>query len=224
MSTAPGGVAEDDGPEPLREGAVEGDLGFERLVFFSDAVFAIVITLLVLPLTTEIDLAVDGKGLAAAVFSRWPTVLTFVVSFLVVGQFWTAHHRTFGLIERQDQTLVGLNLLLLLTVAFLPFPAAILGAPNETRDAFPVVFFASSMTLTSFALTAIWLYAVRKGLARAALGPRRIRLVTTRAVVTSGIFALSVPAALLGLPVAIAVWMGVIPLARLLVVRVLADR
>ena len=88
----------------------EGTLGFERLVFFSDAVFAIVITLLVLPLTAEIDLPQDGKGLAAAVFHRWPTILTFVVSFLVIGQFWAAHHRTFGLIERQDQTLVWLNL------------------------------------------------------------------------------------------------------------------
>jgi uncharacterized membrane protein len=192
----------------------------ERVVFFSDAVFAIVITLLVLPLTAEIDLPA-GEGLAAAVLARWPTVLTFVVSFLVVGQFWIAHHRTFGQIERQDQTLVWLNLLGLLTVAFLPFPAAILGAPNESRDAFPVVFFAASMTLTSCALTAVWLYAVRSGLVRRSLGRPRIRLVTTRAAVTSGIFALSVPAALLGLPVAIAVWMGVIPLARLLVGRLL---
>jgi uncharacterized membrane protein len=214
-------VTDDDRPEPIREDAGQGDLGFERLVFFSDAVFAIVITLLVLPLTAEIDLPQDGKGLAAAVFHRWPTILTFVVSFLVIGQFWAAHHRTFGLIERQDQTLVWLNLVGLLTVAFLPFPAAVLGAPNDSRDAFPVVFFAASMTLTSCSLTATWLYAARSGLARPGLGRRQIRLVSTRAAVTSGIFALSVPAALLGLPVAIAVWMGVIPLARMLVARVM---
>jgi uncharacterized membrane protein len=217
-------VVQDDDPEPLREGAGAGDLGFERLVFFSDAVFAIVITLLVLPLTAEIDVHADGKGLAAAVSARLPTMVTFVVSFLVVGQFWIAHHRTFGQIERQDTTLVWLNLLSLLTVAFLPFPAAVLGAPNPDRDAFPVVFFAASMALTSCALTATWLYAVRSGLVRRSLGRARIRRVTTLALVTSGIFALSVPAALLGLPVAIAVWMGVIPLARLLVVRALAPR
>ena len=148
----------------------KGTLGFERLVFFSDAVFAIVITLLVLPLTAEIELPEGGRGLAGAVFERWPTVLTFVVSFLVIGQFWTAHHRTFGLIERQDQTLLWLNLVGLLTVAFLPFPAAILGARNETGDAFPVAFFAASMTLTSCALTATWLYAARSGLVRPSLG------------------------------------------------------
>ena len=202
----------------------EGTLGFERLVFFSDAVFAIVITLLVLPLTAEIELPEGGRGLAGAVFERWPTVLTFVVSFLVIGQFWTAHHRTFGLIERQDQTLLWLNLMGLLTVAFLPFPAAILGARNETGDAFPVAFFAASMTLTSCALTTTWLYAARSGLVRPSLGRDRIRLVTVRAAVTSGIFLLSVPAALLGLPVAIALWLGVIPLARMLVVRRLAPR
>ena len=202
----------------------EGTLGFERLVFFSDAVFAIVITLLVLPLTAEIELPEGGRGLAGAVFERWPTVLTFVVSFLVIGQFWTAHHRTFGLIERQDQTLLWLNLVGLLTVAFLPFPAAILGARNETGDAFPVAFFAASMTLTSCALTTTWLYAARSGLVRPSLGRDRIRLVTVRAAVTSGIFLLSVPAALLGLPVAIALWLGVIPLARMLVVRRLAPR
>jgi uncharacterized membrane protein len=224
MSTDQAGVPSAEFVDQDPRHGDEGTLGFERLVFFSDAVFAIVITLLVLPLTAEIELPEGGRGLAGAVFERWPTVLTFVVSFLVIGQFWTAHHRTFGLIERQDQTLLWLNLVGLLTVAFLPFPAAILGARNETGDAFPVAFFAASMTLTSCALTTTWLYAARSGLVRPSLGRDRIRLVTVRAAVTSGIFLLSVPAALLGLPVAIALWLGVIPLARMLVVRRLAPR
>jgi uncharacterized membrane protein len=221
MSTDHAGTARDERlvPDPLEE--PEGALGFERLVFFSDAVFAIVITLLVLPLTAEIELN-DGEGnLAGQVLDRWPTVLTFVVSFLVIGQFWTAHHRTFGLISRDDSVLLWLNLGILLTVAFMPFPAALLGARQETDDAFPVVFFAASMTLTSCALTATWLYAARRGLIRASVGRDRIRVVTLRAIVTSGLFVLSIPAALLGLPVAIAVWIGVIPLARALVVRLL---
>jgi uncharacterized membrane protein len=196
-------------------------LGFERLVFFSDAVFAIVITLLVLPLTAEIDLPEGREGLAAAVLDRWPTVLTFVVSFLVIGQFWTAHHRTFGLLDRDDQPLLWLNLVTLLSVAFMPFPAALLGAPSETDDAFPVVFFAASMTLTSCAMTATWIYASRSGLVRPSVGADRVRRVTVRAVLTSVIFALSVPASLLGLPVAIALWLGVLPLARTFVGRLL---
>lgn len=66
---------------------------FARLVFVSDAVVAIVITLLVLPLTAEIDLPEGGKGLVARVLTRWPTVLTLVVSCLVVGRFGIGHHR-----------------------------------------------------------------------------------------------------------------------------------
>ena len=195
-------------------------LGFERLVFFSDAVFAIVITLLVLPLTAEVDVPA-GSSSVAAVSGRGQAVLTFVVSFLVIGQFWTAHHRTFGLIHRQDPTLLWLNLLVLLTVAFLPFPAAVLGARTQPTDAFPVVFFAASMTLTSCTLTALWFYAARRGLLRPSVGPRRIRMITVRAAITPAVFALSVPAALLGLPVAVALWMGVLPLSRVLVTRVM---
>jgi uncharacterized membrane protein len=221
MSTDQAG---DERLAPLAADEDAGTLGFERLVFFSDAVFAIVITLLVLPLTAEIDLPEGAGGLAGRVLDEWPKVLTFIVSFLVIGQFWTAHHRTFGLIRRDDTVLLWLNLGILLTVAFMPFPAALLGARQGTADAFPVVFFAASMTLTSWALTTTWLYAARRGLVRPSLGPDRIRQVTMRALVTSALFILSVPLALLGLPVAVVFWVGVIPLARALVARLLPAR
>jgi uncharacterized membrane protein len=67
-------------------------VGLERVIFFSDAVFAIVITLLVLPLTAEIELPEGGRDLAAHVWEQWPRVLSFLVSFMVIGQFWVAHH------------------------------------------------------------------------------------------------------------------------------------
>ena len=219
MSTDQAGATRDERLAPLPDDEDAGTLGFERLVFFSDAVFAIVITLLVLPLTAEIDLPEGAGGLAGRVLDEWPKVLTFVVSFLVVGQFWTAHHRIFGLIRRDDPGLLWLNLVLLMTVAFMPFPAALLGARTDAGDAFPVVFFAASMTLTSCALTATWLYATRRGLVRASVGSGRIRQVRVRGFVTSGIMALSVPAALLGLPVAVALWLGVLPAVRALVAR-----
>src|SRR3954453_22048706 len=109
---------------------------FERLGFFSDAVFAIVITLLVLPLTAEIDLPASDEGALAHVLHLWPTVLTFLVSFLVVGQFWIAHHSTFGNLRAPNQGLLWLNLVVLMTVAFFPFPAAVLGARRTSDDAF----------------------------------------------------------------------------------------
>jgi uncharacterized membrane protein len=208
------------GPRPREE--PEGDeasLGFERLVFFSDAVFAIVITLLVLPLTAEIDLPEGDGGLARHVLALWPSVLTFVVSFLVVGQFWIAHHRTFGHLHRNDHTLMWLNLVVLLTVAFMPFPAALLGARSTAEDAFPVVFYAASMTATSAAITATWLYALRRGLTRPSLSRAEARRITLRAFTTTAVMAISIAAAFLGLTVAVVFWLGVLPAARLLVSR-----
>ncbi|MGZ4507944.1 MAG: TMEM175 family protein [Blastococcus sp.] len=199
------------------EAVEESPLGLERLVFFSDAVFAIVITLLVLPLTAEVRL--PEHDLERAVLALWPPVLMFVVSFLVVGQFWIAHHRNFGLIDRQDRTLLWLNLLTLLTVAFMPFPAALLGAHSTAHDAFPFVLYAASMTVTSLALTATWLHAVRRGLVRRSVDRADARDVTRRAFATTAVFAVSVPAAALGLPVALACWLVLLPAVRALVTR-----
>jgi uncharacterized membrane protein len=195
------------------------ELGFERVVFFSDAVFAIVITLLVLPLTSELLLPKDGDT-AAQVLAVLPRIATFVVSFLVVGQFWVAHHRTFGRIRRADPGLVWLNLLGLLTVAFMPFPAALLGdRPSGSTDQFAVVFFAASMTLTSALFTITWLYAWRRRLVDPGVGFPEARVITLRALVSTGVLAASIPAALLGLPVAVVFWLVVMPAARRLVSR-----
>jgi uncharacterized membrane protein len=199
-------------------------LGFERIVFFSDAVFAIVITLLVLPLTAEIDLPEDGVSSAEHVADLWPRILTFLVSFLVVGQFWIAHHRTYGRVRAADHTLVWLNLLTLLTVAFMPFPAALLGARTDTTDQFPVVFFAASMTVTSAMLTVMWLYTWRRRLVDHDVDIAEARVISLRAFVTTGVFAVSIPVALLGLWPAIALWLVVLPAARLAVARTARPR
>jgi uncharacterized membrane protein len=194
-------------------------LGFERIVFFSDAVYAIVITLLVLPLTAEIELPEDEEGLAHQVLALWPSVLTFAVSFLVIGQFWIAHHRTFGYIRRHDHGLVWFNLVALMTVAFMPFPAALLGSHSTADDAFPVVFYAASLTLTSAALTATWLYAARRDLLDDSLGTRQTAGITHRAFATTAVFAVSVAAAFIGLTPAVGCWLVVLPAVRLLVGR-----
>jgi uncharacterized membrane protein len=197
----------------------ESSIGLERIIFFSDAVFAIVITLLVLPLTAEIELPRDGQDLAHHVYEQWPRVLSFVVSFLVIGQFWIAHHHMFAFVRRYDQGLLWFNLASLLTVSFLPFPTAVMGARLESDDAFPVVFYAASMTVSSIAVTATWLYAVRRHLTDAAMPASQIHAFTVRALGTSAIFLLSVGAALLGLPVAVLFWLVLLPLARTVLAR-----
>ena len=194
----------------------ETSLGFERVVFFSDAVFAIVITLLVLPLTAEIELPEQSVDIAHDIWRQWPRILSFVVSFLVIGQFWIAHHRMFNHLRAYDQTLIWFNLASLLTVCFLPFPTAVLGAHSTDQDRFPVIFYAASMTVTSLCLTLTWLYAATHGrLVHHDLDRHSRRDFTVRSVATTGIFLLSVGAAAFGLYAALAFWLILLPAARI---------
>ena len=211
--------AEVPGPRENPAETGEVSLSFERLVFFSDAVFAIVITLLVLPLTAQIDQPGE-LDVASRVRGTWPHIHTFVITFLVIGQFWIGHHRLFDRFRRYDNGLLWLNLLCLLTVAFLPFPAALLGSRSTATDRFPVVFYAACMTVTSLTLTAMWLYAVRRRLVDQSLDPHLSAEFTLRAVLTSAIFLFSIGAAyFLGLLAAVTVWVALLPVARSLASR-----
>jgi uncharacterized membrane protein len=190
----------------------------DRIVFFSDAVFAIVITLLVLPLT-ELDLDGEDGGLASQVWALWPKMLAFAISFLVIGQFWIAHHRIFNRVRNYDLPLMWLNLLTLMAISFLPFPTALLGtaAPG---DRFPVVFYAANLTLGSVGLSLTWLYALRVGdLVDEGLDRRTAGDMTTRSLATSLIFLLSTGVAFLGLAPALACWLVLLPVTRMALTR-----
>ena len=96
-----------------------------RVEAFSDGVFAIAITLLVLEITIEPD---QYDHLARALLNEWPAYLAYVTSFLTVGSVWIAHHSLFTHLRYVDPVLLRLNLLLLLVAAFLPFPTAVMAA------------------------------------------------------------------------------------------------
>ena len=98
-----------------------------RVEAFSDGVFAIAITLLVLNIQVPHDLPV-GKSLAGALIDQWPTYLAFVTSFATIGIMWINHHRLFTHIRRSDNTLLVLNGLLLMGITVVPFPTALLAA------------------------------------------------------------------------------------------------
>jgi len=94
-----------------------------RLEAFSDGVFAIAITLLVIEIhPPEVD---AGASLAVALFDQWPSYAGYVVSFLILGVMWLNHHRIFGLVARVDGALLIFNLNLLLWVVLIPFPTAV---------------------------------------------------------------------------------------------------
>jgi uncharacterized membrane protein len=124
-----------------------GRLGFDRVVFFSDAVFAIAMTLLVVDLRLpDLVAATPGVDTAGALWeARWD-IFAFVLSFLVIGSFWLAHWRRYHHIQRVDGRHAAINLLFLGSIAFLPFPTSVL----STSDVDPggaAAFYAISVSV-----------------------------------------------------------------------------
>jgi uncharacterized membrane protein len=129
----------------------------ERIVFFSDAVFAIGITLLVLDIHIPERGAVAPADLPAQVLDLWPRVVAYILSFLVVGLFWMAHHRIFHYIRRFDTRLIWLNLLFLMTIAFLPVPTALLSAYGD--QPIGAMVYAGVVALAALIELTFWRYA-----------------------------------------------------------------
>lgn len=98
----------------------------ERLIFFSDAVFAIAMTLLVVDVRLPPLRSVTDAALGQALVDLLPNYIGFVVSFLVIGRFWVGHHRLMGMLHSAGPAVVRANLFLLMAVAFMPFPTAVL--------------------------------------------------------------------------------------------------
>jgi uncharacterized membrane protein len=130
-----------------------------RLEAFSDGVFAIAATLLVLELRVP---PVGSGGLFALLVAQWPAYAGYVVSFLTIGIIWVNHHAMFALVRRVDRTLLFLNLSLLLVISVIPFPTAVLGQwITDSQDA-PVAAALMGVVFLLMGLSfgAIWLYAV----------------------------------------------------------------
>jgi uncharacterized membrane protein len=99
-----------------------------RVVFFSDAVFAIAVTLLVL----EIRPPQDTRHLLHGLAALWPSYLAYAITFLLIGQVWANHHVMFDHIRSADRMVLFLNTLLLMDIAFLPFAASVLAGAFRT--------------------------------------------------------------------------------------------
>ena len=192
-------------------------LGTERIVAFSDGVFAIAITLLVLNLRIP-DLPHDATSaqLIAELRADLPNMQAYVVSFLVVGLFWVTHHRTFGYIRRYDSVLVWLNLILLLFVCIVPYPTAMLG---RFSGQVPTMIYATNLGIVSLLQSAIWLYATTNHrLVDPDLPPTLIHFGVLRGLSTFGIFLLSFVVAHFDAEIAMFCWV-LIPVVLVLLAR-----
>lgn len=179
----------------------------DRLVQFSDGVFTVALTLLVVDLAVP-DLApgFSERDLQQALQAQVPNVLAFLLTFWVVAAYWLTHHRHFRLIHRYDGRLLLLNLVFLMTIVFIPWPTAVLGHYGNYVTAWLV--YAVAMAAIGFAATALWLYASGdRGLA-VGVSPQLRRYYTIRALIQPTIFVLSIPIAAVSLIVAEFCWVA----------------
>jgi TMEM175 potassium channel family protein len=162
-------------------------LAFERLLFFSDAVFAIAITLLAIDIRLPEGHGAEDFGRRIA--SLTPQVVAYVITFFQLAQFWNAHHQLFRYIVQYDSALIWLNMLFLLLIAFLPVPTSAVGEVGVTSGS--VTFLASCLTLTGLAELGVWLHASR-GLIGKRVSAGTRRGMTIKIVIVAAVFAGSV--------------------------------
>ncbi|MFL5756231.1 MAG: TMEM175 family protein [Chloroflexota bacterium] len=141
-------------------------LPINRLEAFSDGVFAIAITLLVLELALP---AGSEANLLAAFLGAWPAYLAYIVSFSTIGAAWLGHATITSYMEHVDPLFVRLNLLLLLAVSFIPFPTKLVGEHIHEPDAerVAVTILGINLLLAALIIDGMWRYAVRSNLVRA---------------------------------------------------------
>jgi len=149
--------------------------GTGRLEAFSDGVFAIAITLLVLELKEPAD---DSGGLWHGLVHEWPQFAAYLVSFFIIGIMWMNHHSMFANIVRADRRLLLLNLILLLWTSLIPFPTMLVsrhlsggGADAATAEA----VYSANLTLAAIAFSGLWFHAVRSGLLGVPMTPEAQR-------------------------------------------------
>ena len=133
-----------------------------RIEAFSDGVYAIAITLLIL----DVRVPTSSPGqLGQALTRQWPTYVAFLISFAFIGIMWVNHHRLFTHIRRSDHRLLFLNLLLLLGVTVVPFPTALLAAHYNAADrTLATAVFNGTYFLIAIFFNVLWHHAVRAGL------------------------------------------------------------
>jgi len=171
------------------------ELTTQRIEAFSDGVFAIAITLLVLEIRVPNVLEAGGvatepTSLAAALLGLWPSYFGYVFSFVMIGIYWANHHHIFSLYQRTDHYFVLLNVLFLMFISFVPFPTAVLAEyidqPIQRQTA--VTLYTIGLLLPAIAWLSMWLYASRgHHLIDRDLDPQFVRRLT-RQFILSNIF------------------------------------
>ena len=187
----------------------EAETEFNRIVAFTDGVFAIAITLLVLTLQVP-----TGGSLSDALADQGDEFFAYFLSFAVLARFWLAHHTFYGWVARFDGRLIAINLVYLAFVALLPFTTDLLG--NYSDDSLGVALYAANMMLISASYLAQVRHVYGSGLAREEALVYRARVTGPASWDVVVVFGLSIPVAFISPIVAMLMWLGLLFVGRLL--------
>jgi uncharacterized membrane protein len=176
------------------------------VVFFSDAVFAIAMTLLVVGI--GIPNATD-RSFEHALDEKIPEITSFFISFVVIGYYWLAHHRFFSQLVAVEQGMIMLNLVYLAAIAFVPFPTALVG--KYEQFAITVILYALTLGAASLLETAMFARAQRQGLFRRTLPRDVYRYGVIASLLPVAAFVVSIPIAFVDPTLALLSWLIVWP-------------
>jgi uncharacterized membrane protein len=181
--------------------------GLERIVFFSDAVIAIAMTLLAVDIKPP---DVDPSQLASALADFSPKFASFALSFMIIASFWIGHHITFSYLRNYDYKLAWLNILFLLFIALTPFASSLLGTYQFNEIA--LIVYSTVIAMAGFFRAGIWEYASRgHRLVDNELSQDLIRKMSIRNFITPVTFAISGPLVLINVSF-VAIWI-VVPIS-----------
>ncbi|OOG44280.1 hypothetical protein B0E52_07755 [Rhodanobacter sp. C06] len=158
----------------------QGTQQLERLKAFSDAVFAIAITLLVIEVHVPRLDTLDDAAYLAALAHLIPSFMGFMLSFLTIGALWIAHHRLFGVLDGYEPRLMWPNMLLLMVVAFMPFATALMSSNPLARV--PEVFYSATLLAAGLLQLLLFQLALRPGRVRAGVPPEEVNALRWRAL------------------------------------------
>ena len=187
---------------------------FSRTVAFTDGLFAIAMTLLVVSLAVPtLSDESSVSELADKLSDDISTFVSFAISFAVIGRYWLAHHAYFSALARVDRTLITLNLVYLAFIAFLPFPTALLGA--YFSNPLSIVIYAVNLAIVSGMEVVLFSYAQNHELLEQKLPRDVYRYGAAMSLAPVAFFLLSIPVAFLSTTLAACCWFLGIPLAAI---------
>ena len=138
---------------------ISSSISTGRIETLADGVFAIVMTVLVFDMRVPLQAEVDQIGLLAALSQLAPNLLSYIITFVILGVFWVGHHNQFFYIKRADRTLLWINIFFLMLVALLPFSAGLFSRYGQDRIS--IIVYNINLILTGLILFVHWWYATR---------------------------------------------------------------